>query len=668
MTKLERMMKFYKYLNKSLVITLLMTMTAGFLSCDDDEQDLGSGSLTNTVIQSVNVQNGSNWKEATQVKVGTKIRIEGNNLSTVSSACFNGLEVVAKDFLTQGNTYIEVVIPQNTPLGYQVEEEALKNTVMVRSDINEFVFPLNIISWKLAVNGVRVFADANDPIGALTTTAAIGEEIQLEGAGLNYVNKVYFNGRGVNITSENHLASTALRVVIPEDTPLGEHIGDVNDENVIKLETELGETYNYSFTISGPTITVNETVTGTDSYPVTLIALGSDIVLSGTNLNLVKEVYCNGTLVTDFVATETTLTISVPADLPVGEENVPNVEDMNTIRLVSDYSVKVIGIKFAGNAAAPFITGVSHTMAKAGEFIYIYGMNFESIREIVFPGGVEATNFEAIDDKHIKVVVPPGGDQTPGYITVVSASGEGYSYQDINCKSCLFINFDEVNAYEGSNTVKFDGINLPMSSTQTASSDPFPIDNPENAPAAPDKYRVIPDGDTRDITVYKISADGDDLLKFRFNYGKVWSVVVANSGGLVTDETLCSDLAIEFDFYMSCSWTLGAWRWETGKNSTDGDGRITLPSWNQNGEVVPFEFYGGWRTMVIPLSQLACFNGLTVIEAKVNFPSSQNTFISLKAGNFKGSGGISSKGSDMIGYQLGFGNFRLVPYTKPEKQ
>ena len=70
-------------------------------------------------------------------------------------------------------------------------------------------------------------------------------------------------------------------------------------------------------------------------------------------------------------------------------------------------------------------------MAKAGEFIYIYGMNFESIQKIIFPGDVEATDFETVDNKNIKVVVPTGGDQTPGYITVVSASGEGYSYKDI---------------------------------------------------------------------------------------------------------------------------------------------------------------------------------------------------------------------------------------------
>ena len=663
-------MKLYKYLNKSITIMLLTAVMVGFLSCDDDDQDLGSGSLTNAVIQSVNVQSGNDWKEATQVKVGTKIRMEGNNLSTVSAAYFNGLEVAAKDFLKQGNTYIEVVIPQNTPLGYQVVEESLKNTVKVKSDRNEFIFSLSIISWKLAVNGVRVFADVNDLVGTLTTTASIGEEIQLEGAGLNYVSKVYFNGYAVNMTSENHLASTALRIVIPEEMPLGEQIQNVNDENVIKLETELGETYNYSFTISGPTITVDETVVGTDGQPVTLIILGSDVVLNGTNLNLVKEVYCNGTLVTSFVATETALTISVPSDLPVGEGNVTNVEDMNTIKLVSDYSEKLIEIKFAGNAGAPFITSVSHTMAKAGEFIYIYGMNFESIQKIIFPGDVEATDFETVDNKNIKVVVPTGGDQTPGYITVVSASGEGYSYKDINCKGCLFINrfANGGDAYAGSNQARFDGINLAMSSNNTASANPFPILNPDKAPTAPDLYRIIPTGNPIDVTVDKISSNGDDLLKFRFDYGKVWSVVVANSGGLITDATLCSDLAIEFDFYMTCNWTLGAWRWETGKNSSDGDGRITLISWNQNGKIVPFEFYGGWRTMVIPLSQLSCFSGLTVNDAKTSFPASLNTYLSLKAGSYMGTDGKYSKGTDMIGYQLGFGNFRLVPYTKPEKQ
>ena len=74
---------------------------------------------------------------------------------------------------------------------------------------------------------------------------------------------------------------------------------------------------------------------GTDGQPVTLIILGSDVVLNGTNLNLVKEVYCNGTLVTSFVATETALTISVPSDLPVGEGNVTNVEDMNCLLYTS---------------------------------------------------------------------------------------------------------------------------------------------------------------------------------------------------------------------------------------------------------------------------------------------------------------------------------------------
>ena len=61
-------MKLYKYLNKSITIMLLTAVMVGFLSCDDDDQDLGSGSLTNAVIQSVNVQSGNDWKEATQVR------------------------------------------------------------------------------------------------------------------------------------------------------------------------------------------------------------------------------------------------------------------------------------------------------------------------------------------------------------------------------------------------------------------------------------------------------------------------------------------------------------------------------------------------------------------------------------------------------------------------
>ena len=72
-------MKLYKYLNKSITIMLLTAVMVGFLSCDDDDQNLGSGSLTNAVIQSVNVQSGNDWKEATQVKVGTKIRMELRN-------------------------------------------------------------------------------------------------------------------------------------------------------------------------------------------------------------------------------------------------------------------------------------------------------------------------------------------------------------------------------------------------------------------------------------------------------------------------------------------------------------------------------------------------------------------------------------------------------------
>lgn len=105
---------------------------------------------------------------------------------------------------------------------------------------------------------------------------------------------------------------------------------------------------------------------------------------------------------------------------------------MNIIKVVSDYSSATISIKFAGNGAKPIVSGVSHTMAKAGEFIYIYGQNFEDIQHIIFPGDIEAKSFDIVDSKNIKVLVPSAGDVQSGYITVETAGGKAYSYNDIN--------------------------------------------------------------------------------------------------------------------------------------------------------------------------------------------------------------------------------------------
>ena len=654
-------MKTNIFRNLSSLFTMIFMFS--FLSCSEENiTSLEDNFLKNTVIQSVCEFDGEEWKSVSQVKVGTHVRLEGVNLETATSVSFNDKEVASTDFIKLGNTYLEVVIPQTTPLNRL--EESVANTIKVKTDINEFVFDkVTIISSKLSINGVRVFSSSEDYVGKLVASAEIGTQIQVEGAGLNVVNKLFFNGYAVDIADENRVSSTALKVNIPMETPVGENVTDQSKLNKIDVETSTGEklSSSYSFTFTGPTAKVDEDgITNEDGSTISVINPGDVIKIKGVNMDLVNEVWCNGTKLenTAFSYDGVELIITIPSDLPVGEDNV-ELEDMNKIIIKTPYGSTTIEISIAGNEPSPLVTSVSHTMAKAGEYIYIWGENFNDVSSVIFPGSVSATDFDKVDNKTIKVKVPKGGDVTPGYITLETTTGkQGYSYNDINRKDNLFITTFSGDGYAGSSKAKFNGKDITMSGTQTV---PYPA-NTQGFPASPANYRLIPSDGAIDVLTSLISTDGNDLLKFRFTYDKLWGVANVTSSG-IADETLCENLAIEFDFYMTCPWTLGSWRWETGKNSTDGNGRMTIALWNQQ-TVVPFEFYGGWRTMILPLSQLSCFGGLTIAQAKTEFPNTTDTYISLKAGNFKNSDGNYSKGTDMKGYQLAFGAFRLVPYVK----
>ena len=78
-------------------------------------------------------------------------------MENVSAVYFNGYEVVADDFTNFGKTYIEATVPEETPIGHQVADEAVKNTVRVVTDINEFMSVLNIISKSLNISGIALY-------------------------------------------------------------------------------------------------------------------------------------------------------------------------------------------------------------------------------------------------------------------------------------------------------------------------------------------------------------------------------------------------------------------------------------------------------------------------------------------------------------------------------
>lgn len=236
-------MKIINNIHSLVACVVIVLMNFAIISCDDNYEDTNTGFLSNPAISMVKVlDNNRNWTTATQAKVGSTLRLEGGNLDKVTSIAFNGLDIDAAKFLRQGVSYLEIVIPQNTPLGHNVEDEALRNTILLISNDKKLIYPFDIVSWKFNVSGIRCFKSEDDIIGEIVSEAAVGSEIQIEGAGLDLVSKISFNGLQVASESISHIASTAIGTTIPKNTPL-------NDENKIILETELGETYNYTLVV-----------------------------------------------------------------------------------------------------------------------------------------------------------------------------------------------------------------------------------------------------------------------------------------------------------------------------------------------------------------------------------------------------------------------------------
>lgn len=152
---------------------------------------------------------------------------------------------------------------------------------------------------------------------------------------------------------------------------------------------------------------------------------------------------------TEFTAEAETIVLTLPADLPVGSA-VKDESVKNTIRVVSDFGEAVLNLEFRG--PAPIVDRVSHTLAKAGERIRIYGHNFANVTKVVFPGDVSVTTKGTGEEPEtgtfiineagttIDVIVPDGGDALPGALYVeAEADNGGYSYSYMNCKDNIFI-------------------------------------------------------------------------------------------------------------------------------------------------------------------------------------------------------------------------------------
>ncbi len=325
----------------------------------------------------------------------------------------------------------------------------------------------------------------------------------------------------------------------------------------------------------------------------------------------------------------------------------------------------------------PVVDRVSHTMAKVGERIRIYGANFKGVKKIVFPGDVEAMTLveseseldaagefwihSAEDNSYqmIDVIIPEGGDQVAGALYVEAETGNrGYSYSYMNCKDNIFISKFTGDAYQmgGSNIYATNQI-VPESNWEM-----WP-GNPENIRTFGDSQDGDNNPDTKGIS-YAATAESDQILdgyklktsQFSFSLSKMCEKIPNG----ITD---CDDLAIQFDCYMSSEedngWTTGALRWALGYG---GDEITYTPWWTQQPALydpITVDFSSGWKTLTFPMKDFKNTSGKKVEE----IPDG-NGQLKLIFGSFAPYG-EGSRGTAVTNFLMYMANFRIVPYTKP---
>lgn len=129
---------------------------------------------------------------------------------------------------------------------------------------------------------------------------------------------------------------------------------------------------------------------------------GDLIVIQGSNLGGLKEVYFNDTLAyfNPVYATSRNIIVYIPS---VAQTTATDPGVSNQIRVVTDHGSATYSFKLYLDA--PYITSLSFN--DSGTAVLIAGGNFEGVNKITFPGNIQATDFSVDTSyRNIKVTIP----------------------------------------------------------------------------------------------------------------------------------------------------------------------------------------------------------------------------------------------------------------------
>ena len=321
---------------------------------------------------------------------------------------------------------------------------------------------------------------------------------------------------------------------------------------------------------------------------------------------------------------------------------------------------------------APSITGVNRTLPLPGETVTITGRNLQFVDHIFLPtstGEVEIGDFQQ-GSKQISFVVPEA-DYVSGSIRCLATGAHEscYSPAYMFCYDCVFFhNFKLTGSrpytgteYENtinitqamvSKAVNLSSTNLPATHCLSGMTD---VINPDsllsifgNAPVA---WPV------------STKTDNTGLGYIRFSSGDRFQYVLDNCGGILTNKTPCSDVAIQMDIYVSSNgepvWNTGYMQYRLNKdqNSLTSSWVASVAAWDKDN---PMSFQEGWKTFTIPLTAFSAAAALPSLGDLVSRLKSSKYQTILTMVNYPMDSAHPAQA--LSSFQFNIANIRLVPY------
>lgn len=340
------------------LILLLVPAAAekGYVTLKTPEGDIVSKTVLNLGVTSVVTS------LTAQARPGENVTINGNFLNWVRKVTFAKDKVVAT-FVSQSINQLVVKIPDDAETGPLILTYAGTDSADVETDDTLHVtLP---VTTGVTPNPVKPKTD-------LTIT----------GTNLDLVKKIIFTGVSTPVTTFVSQSATQLVVNVPETAKKGK----------ITLEAASGVQ-----TVSS--LDADIVLPAITSFTPSPINLGSNLTITGTDLDLVKKIIFPGVapVVTGFVSQSATqIVVAVPAGTRKGKITV---EAASGVQTKSTGDIDVV---------LPTITGMSPNPVDPGSSLTITGTKLDMVKSVAFENAPAVTTFISQSPSQIVVTVPNG--------------------------------------------------------------------------------------------------------------------------------------------------------------------------------------------------------------------------------------------------------------------